>query len=222
MAPENDATLSNPKVMETGIKHLRENDEVLDRLIAAHKPLEFTAQKDYFYSIYESIISQQLTPKAADAILTKVNGLFRNNYPDPHGILSIPDEKLRLQGISWAKVSYLKDFARRITDGELNLSNFDSAPDDKVVEELVKVKGIGVWTAKMFLIFSLGRPDILPWEDLGIRNSIKNLYALEQRPDGDTIRKVAIKWHPYCSIASLYLWRAKDNKTQNPPKRNIP
>ena len=222
MASEHNTTLSNPEIMETGIRHLRENDEILDRLIAVNKPLEFTVQKDHFYSVYESIISQQLTPKAADAILRKVNGLFLSKYPDPPGILGIPDEKLRLQGISWAKVSYLKDFAKRITDGELNLGDFDSTPDDKVTEELVKVKGIGVWTAKMFLIFSLGRPDILPWEDLGIRNSIQNLYALEERPDGETVRKIAIKWHPYCSIASLYLWRAKDNKTRNPPNKVTP
>lgn len=141
---------------------------------------------------------------------------FKNN-PQPEFILRTDDSALRLLGLSNAKVKYVKDLSEKILSGEVKLKGFAKMSDDDIIAELTKVKGIGEWTAHMFLLFTLGRLDILPFGDLGIRKSIMVNYRLKKLPDEKKIKLIAKNnnWYPYCSIASLYLWRSLDTKNES-------
>jgi DNA-3-methyladenine glycosylase II len=168
---------------------------------------------DYFISLLGSIIQQQLSIKAADSIYNRFLELTGKN-PTPEIILSLPDIQLRNCGLSNSKVKYVKDLSSKVLGKEISLVNFDEKDDEEIIVELTRVKGIGVWTAHMFLIFTLGRLNVLPTGDLGIKKAIKLNYNLRKMPTDKKVYNIARsnKWEPYCSIASWYLWASLDNQ----------
>jgi DNA-3-methyladenine glycosylase II len=162
------------------------------------KPIKKTT---YFEDLVNAICSQQLSGKAAKTIFGRVKKLLIKVTPE--NIMSKTDQELRDCGLSWQKVSYVKDLSLNIVNCKLKIENLDKLPDDEVIKELVQVKGIGRWTAEMFLMFSLARPDILPKDDLGINKALKNLKVKVKDTE---------KWRPYRTVASWYLWRSLENR----------
>lgn len=173
--------------------------------------MKLSLKEDPFFSLVESILSQQLSPKAADSIIGRFVALFPDRKVEPQFLLDLDEDRIRSCGVSRQKISYIRNIAEGVLDGSINSSEFNRMTDEEITSQFVRIKGIGTWTAKMFLIFSLGRPDVLPYEDLGIVNAVRRVYLLEDKPDKKTIEKIAEKWHPYCSVASLYLWKLKDD-----------
>ena len=165
-----------------------------------------------FESLIQSIISQQISGKAANAIFNRFKVYYNNTIPSPQQIISTPNETFRTQiGLSLQKITYIKDLSERIYDNRLNFVLLSELPDENIIDELVKVKGIGRWTAEMFLIFCLGRQDVMPVKDLGIRKAMKKLYDLPQLPPPAYILDKSSPWRPYRSIASWYLWKSLAN-----------
>jgi len=194
---------------------LADNDEVLAPVIASAGLPRIIPHKFYYQEIVESIVSQQLSVKAADTILKRFIGLFGDgDFPSPEQILEKSVDELRAAGLSRPKIGYIQDLAQKVIDGTVRFNHLDALSNDDVITELTVIKGVGVWTVHMFLIFCMGRLDVLPWGDLGIRNGIKKLYDLDQIPDQKTIEEIAAKnnWHPYESVASWYIWRSLNNK----------
>lgn len=201
--------------LEKAERLLARRDPRLRTMIKRYGPCAIRPHTRYFHTLVGSIISQQLSTKAADTIHKRFLGLYPSSrIPKPAQILETPDEHLRGTGISFQKISYIKDIAAKTADGTLKFSKLPRMTDDEVIEMLTQVKGIGVWTVHMFLIFSLGRMDVLPVGDLGIRRAIQLNYGFEQLPSAPEIEQVAQEngWRPYCSIASWYLWRGLENK----------
>ncbi|MEW6702108.1 MAG: DNA-3-methyladenine glycosylase [Bacteroidota bacterium] len=205
----------------SAIKHLDRHDKTLSTIIKKNGIINLTHHRKYFNLLLGAIIGQQLSMLAASSIQKRFMDFFKNN-PQPELILSTDDSALRALGLSNAKVKYVKDLSQKILAGEVKLKGLSKKSDEKIIAELTKVKGIGVWTAHMFLIFTLGRLDVLPVGDLGIRKSVMINYRLKKLPDEKKIRSIAKKnkWHPYASVASLYLWKSLDNNLppKNPPK----
>lgn len=182
------------------------------------------SSSDYFTSLCASIVSQQLSVKVADVIWTRFVHLFSNGTEwntgspepplSPEELLTIPDQTLRDQGLSWAKIKYVKDLAANVIDKSLVLESLDQLSNEEVVLELTKVKGIGKWTAEMFLMFALARPDVYSLGDLGLKRAIQKLYHLTAEPDDDVLVSITTKWSPYRSYASRILWRTLDNESK--------
>jgi DNA-3-methyladenine glycosylase II len=196
----------------TATKHLSRADPVMRALIKQVGPcaLKPGARGDHFTTILRAIVGQQLSAKAAETIFQRIAALHPNGRKIvPADILASPEANLRAAGLSNAKVVYVKDLAARVDGGELNFAKLIRKPDEDIINELVAVKGIGRWTAEMFLIFRLGRPDIWAIDDLGLRNAVKNLYAIE--PTKPNLVAVAEPWRPWRSVASWYLWRSLAN-----------
>ena len=165
-------------------------------------------RKDHLSALVGAIVSQQLSTKAAATIFGRFVALFPDGaIPDAAAIAAQSDAALRSVGLSGQKVGYLRDLSARIADGRLRLDELDDLPDDEVIERLTSVKGFGRWTAEMFLMFRLHRPDVLPAADLGIVNAIQRLYRLRKRPDAKRILRMGEAWKPYRSVASWYLWQ---------------
>jgi len=200
--------------MEKAAKYLSKNDNILAVIIADAPLPKLVAHQNYYQELVESIISQQLSIKAADAILKRFLGLFNDKFPTPKQILEIDIETLRSVGLSRQKASYIQDLAQKVIDGEVHFHELDSMTNDEIIATLTKIKGVGVWTVHMFLMFCMGRLDILPTGDLGIQNGIQRLYNLTARPDAQIIEELAAKnkWHPYESVASWYVWHSLGNK----------
>jgi DNA-3-methyladenine glycosylase II len=167
---------------------------------------------DAYGALLRSIVGQQLSTKAARTIYERMLELFDGHAPTPRQLLAADPEKIRAAGLSRPKISYLRDLAEHVEKGELELDRLDELPDEEVIEQLTAVKGIGEWSAHMFLMFHLGRPDILPVGDQGIRNAIKAQYGLRKLPDAKRMEKIAKPWRPYRTLACLYLWSSLDNK----------
>ncbi len=167
---------------------------------------------DPFKALVHSIMSQQLSTKAAATIARRFDDLFGGTFPTPAQVLDMPEEKLRSVGLSRMKVSFVRDLARRVGDGSLRLDALDVMTDDEVIAALTEVKGIGRWTAEMFLMFRLQRPDVLPVGDLGIVNAIKKQYRLRKTPTPARLIRIGESWRPYRSVACWYLWASLDNK----------
>lgn len=203
----------NKSDINISLKHLSKNDKVLSSLIKKFGRCNLQPHRQYFNSLLRSIIGQQLSVKAADSIYTRFREHFKGN-PSTDKILREDDLILRRLGLSNAKVKYVKDLASKVKEEIIDLDGLAKKSDEQIIEELTKVKGIGLWTVQMFLIFTLGRADVLPVNDHGIRRSIMLNYGLKKIPDGKRIERLAKKmgWHPYCSIASLYLWKSLDSK----------
>jgi DNA-3-methyladenine glycosylase II len=198
-----------PLDVAAAVRHLRRADPVMRSIIKAIGPCELRpgARGDHFTTLLRAIIGQQLSAKAAETIWQRLIAL----YPDgrklkPEDVLATEDVKLRSVGLSNAKVSYANDLAGRIASGELNLKRISRLDDDAIVDELVAVKGIGRWTAEMFLIFRLGRPDVWAIDDLGLRNAVARSYGVE--PTKAKLLEIGEAWRPWRSVASWYLWRS--------------
>jgi len=200
------------------VSHLRSADPVLGELIDAAGPLENPRQgrperDDHYGALVRAIVGQQLSVRAAQAIYGRLTERFGGRPPTPAEILDEEPEELRAAaGLSRAKVGYLRSLAEHVSSGELELERLGELDDDAVVEELVAVKGLGLWTAHMFLMFHLERPDVLPVGDLGIRRAIERAYALDELPDAGTIERIAAPWRPYRTLACRYLWRSLRNE----------
>ncbi len=197
------------------VNHLKNHDTKLAKIIDLIGPCTLKPKTKPFKSIVDAIISQQLSMFAAESIFNRFVEYYKpKTFPEPQDILDTDDEELRKLGISYAKIRSIKDLSSKVLSGDIKLNKIVKASDEEIISTLIKVKGIGRWTAHMFLIFSLGRMDVLPVEDLGIRKGIQKLYQLKKLPDAETIFKIAQKnnWHPYCSIASWYIWRSLELK----------
>ncbi|KKU64529.1 MAG: hypothetical protein UX87_C0007G0037 [Candidatus Amesbacteria bacterium GW2011_GWA1_47_16] len=196
--------------IDQALKQLKK-DQVLAGLIEKYGPLSYERDMDYFSAVVETIVSQQLSGKAAATIFSRLKKLFHSEILEPKSIIDTPVERLRSAGLSGSKSLYIKDFSRKVLDGTLNLSGLDEMDDEEVITHLVQVKGIGRWSAEMILMFSLHRPDILPLDDLGIRNAFIRLYKIGITK-GDKIitrmQKIADAWRPHRTIACWYLWKS--------------
>jgi DNA-3-methyladenine glycosylase II len=193
---------------------LMRRDPVMRELIRQHGAcgLADNQHTDPYKALVHSIMSQQLSSKAAATIARRFDDLFGGTFPTPSQVLAMPDDRLRSVGLSAMKVSFIRDLARRIADGSLRLDAFDAMSDDEVIAALTEVRGIGRWTAEMFLMFRLHRPDVLPVGDLGIVNAIKKQYGLRKVPTPERMMRIGESWRPYRSIACWYLWASLDNK----------
>jgi DNA-3-methyladenine glycosylase II len=194
--------------IERGVKHLRKSDPIMREVIRRAGPFGLKLKRDRFQALVYSILSQQISGKAAAAMRKKLEDLAGPDGLTPSRISSLSLEDLRSAGLSKQKASYILDLSQRVHAGTLALERLARRSDEAVVEALIEVKGIGVWTAHMFLIFSLGRLDVLPHGDYGVRSAIQKLYGLEKLPDRETCHRIAEVWRPYASIASWYCWRS--------------
>ncbi|MFL5822734.1 MAG: DNA-3-methyladenine glycosylase family protein [Solirubrobacteraceae bacterium] len=166
---------------------------------------------DHYGALVRSIIGQQLSTKAARSIYTRLTERFGGRTPTPAEVLADDPEELRAAaGLSRAKVGFLRSLAEHVLDGSLELERLDELPDEEVISELVAVKGLGVWTSHMFLMFHLGRPDVMAVGDLGLRNAVKRLYGLEALPAPSELETLSEPWSPHRTLACLYLWRSLD------------
>jgi DNA-3-methyladenine glycosylase II len=168
---------------------------------------EIKLRKDPFQSLVEAIIYQQLAGSAADAIYGRFVKIY-GRFPRPEHLLATLDSRLRAAGLSARKIEYPKDLASRVSDGRLKLNLLQEMTYEQVVEQLVQVKGIGRWTAKMFLIFCLGRPDVLPVGDHGLRRAMQKAYSLAELPSPASMRDIAQLWKPYSRVATWYMWKS--------------
>jgi DNA-3-methyladenine glycosylase II len=204
--------MPHPTVIRKAVSHLRKSDPVMARIISEIGPCRYEVKKfgTHFDALCRSIIYQQLSTKAAGTIHGRFLDLFPDRQPSPDRVLALPEETLRGVGLSRQKLNYLRDLAGKVHNAELPLDHLDTLPDQEVIDYLVQVKGIGVWTAQMFMMFRLGRLDVLPDLDLGIRNAIKKAYKVRGVPNAKRIAKVGAPWRPYASVACWYLWRSLD------------
>ena len=196
-------------------QHLATVDPVLARLIGVVGPFVSPCPGDPYESLVRSVMFQQLGGSAAQAILDRVLCLFgaEGQYPTPADLLAASDDTLRGAGVSRQKITYLRDVAERLQDGRLDLGNLGSELDVQVIEHLTSVKGVGTWTAQMFLIFQLGRLDVLPVGDLGVRRGMKLAYKLDELPSETEAATIGQPWAPYRSVGAWYMWRAVDLRT---------
>lgn len=212
MPKSKSAHLSDPKIWKTGMSTLIKHDKLLASVINHYGPISPEMHKNRYEAIIHSLISQQISGSAADSITLKLKKLYNGNIPSPTMFLKSKPAKIRAAGISAQKYLYIKDLCERIIHGDLDLDNIDKLPDEEVISILDNVRGIGRWTAEMFLIFSLGRINVFPADDLGIAKAIQKLYKTKERPKREELDKMSAKWHPYRSIATIYLWRSLENR----------
>ena len=192
-------------------KHLRSSDRALSNLIKKHGPCTLSPSLDNpFHALASSIISQQLSARAARAIKARLFDLLGTQRFTPQGIVEMSARGARAAGLSRAKVEYIHGLAAAAKDGKLDFTSFAKCEDEDVITKLTGFPGIGIWTAEMFLIFGLGRPDILSTNDAGLKKGIKLIYNLQQNPSADEMISIGEPWRPYRSVASWYLWRVVD------------
>ena len=193
---------------------LLRGDAVLAALIKRHGPCGLAAAQrtDHFSALVRAITNQQLSTKAAATIYGRLAALIPGRTPTPEGLAKLTDLQLREVGYSRQKTAYLRDLSAHVRDGRLDLRTIHDLPDDEVIAALTNVKGIGRWSAEMFLMFRLHRPDVLPVGDLGIVNAIRTQYRLRKAPTPERIRRIGEAWKPYRSVACWYLWRSLDNE----------
>jgi DNA-3-methyladenine glycosylase II len=203
---------ADPKALDV----LSKADDVMARLIAEHGRLDENKRRrgrphDAYGALLRSIVGQQLSTRAARTIYERLIEIFGGRTPTPRELLEIDPELIRAAGLSRAKVAYLRDLAEHVEDGELDLQALPELDDDDVSAQLTAIKGLGPWTVHMFLIFHLGRPDVLPVGDLGIRRAVQVQYGLKELPGAADLERIAEPWRPWRSLACLYLWSSLDN-----------
>ena len=205
------------KTFATGIRALSKKDPVLRAIIRRIGPIELRAPIDPFPALIRSIVFQQLAGKAASTILGRFLALYAKDgaFPTPKALLKTQPEKLRSVGLSRQKSSYLYDLAAKFADGTLSNEKLGAMPDEELEAALMSVKGIGRWTADMFLIFTLHRLDVLPVGDLGVRKAAQRAYKLADLPTPTQLAELGEQWRPYRSVASLYLWRSIDSQDED-------
>ena len=190
-------------------RHLSRRDPVIRDLMRTHGKcgLADAQHGDPFGALMKAIVSQQLSTKAAHTIFTRLVALF-DAVPTPRALAALTDAQLRGVGLSGQKLRYMRDLGGKVQDGSLPLHGLDAMTDDDVIVALTQVKGIGRWTAEMFLMFRLHRPDVLPVDDLGIVKAVQKAYGLRKTPSPDRLNKIGEAWRPYRSVACWYLWRS--------------
>lgn len=204
------ARIVDPALVATGVAHLCAVDPIMAGTIAAVGPCTLTLEANLFYALVDAIMSQQISVKAAASILKRVCALYAPDpFPTPERLAATPDEDLRAAGCSRAKVIYLKDLAAQIVAGSIDLARLPQLSDEEIVQALVAVRGIGRWTAEMLLIFSLGRLDVWPVDDLGIVIAAQGIYQLPARPKRKELLALGEPWRPYRTIAAWYLWQSR-------------
>ena len=193
---------------KAAVSYLRRRDSVLRNVIDRVGPCRIKLQRDRFGGLVRAVVSQQISGSAARSILARFGELVGPEGFTPEAILRLTPVKMRTAGVSPQKAGYILDLAEKVHAGTGRLSRAGRFSDEEIITDLTQVKGIGVWTAQMFLMFSLGRLDVLPHGDLGVRAAIKKLYQLQDLPDRDTCHRIAEPWRPYASVASWYCWRS--------------
>lgn len=195
------------------VNHLKRVDPKLARVIESVGAcrLQLRTEGTHFQALGRAIVFQQLSGKAAGTIFARLNALYPADGIAPKAVLATTDEQLRAVGMSRQKIAYLRDLSAKVLSGELPLDAVESMGDDDLIAHLVQVKGIGRWTAQMFLMFRLGRPDVLPELDLGIQNAIRRVYGMRKRPTPKQVKKIGASWSPHSSVACWYLWRSLEN-----------
>lgn len=194
--------------MDKALKHFKKNDLILYEAALKIELPDWKKPDDPFIDLIESIISQQLSIKAADTIFNRFKKLFPKEKIAPIYLLKLNDIKIRECGISFNKIAYIKGIAQAIIDKKIDFETLEKLDDEEVIQELVKLKGIGVWTAEMYLMFTLGRPDVFSTGDLGLQNAMVKLYKLEKKPKKEILLEISYRWSPYRTIASRILWKS--------------
>ena len=199
--------------MRRALNHLRKSDPILCAIIERVGPFRMQYRDPSFEALVRSIVFQQLNGKAArtiyDRLVAAAGGIVT-----PESMLKLTPAQMRAAGLSKQKLSYIRDLAERTHTGEVDFGALSSLTDEEVITTLTKVKGIGEWTAHMFLIFALQRPNVLPTGDYGVRAAIKRAYRKRKLPTPAAMEKLAKSWHPYCSVAAWYLWRSMDGNAE--------
>jgi len=198
------------KNVDAALRHLRAADPVMAEIIRRVGPFRLKARRDRFGMLVRSIISQQISGSAARSILARLHATVAPDRPTAENLARLTPEELRAAGVSPQKAAYLYDLSAKTLSGQIQLQSVGRLPNEEVIAQLTQVKGIGRWTAQMFLIFSLGRLDVFPHDDLGVRSAIRRFYGLRKLPSKDRSLRIASLWSPYESVASWYCWRATD------------
>lgn len=191
---------------EKAIKFLKKDPE-LAKIIQQVGKYKISLVKNPYRSLIDAIITQQLSGAAAASISKKFQKLYQR-YPRPIDVITTSDSKLRSAGLSKMKVAYIKDLSEKIQSKKLRINSLKDRSDEEIITHLMQVKGIGRWTAEMFLIFSLGRPDVLPVGDLGLKKGMQRLYSMLDLPEKEEIEEIAEKWRPYRTVATWYIWKS--------------
>jgi len=199
--------------MKKAISHLKRSDPVLGAIIGRVGEYGIQFREPDFETLVKSIVSQQLSGRVANVIFGRLADAVGGKMT-PASILKLRPARMRKLGLSGSKTAYIRDLARHTRDGTVVFEELAGLPDEEVIARLTKVKGIGVWTVHMFLMFALRRHNVLPTGDLGIRNAIRKAYALEEMPQPKDVEALAAKWHPYCTVASWYLWRSLETEAE--------
>jgi DNA-3-methyladenine glycosylase II len=204
------------KATPKALAALRDGDPVMARLIAEHgevvrRDLQRERPGDAYGALLRSIVGQQLSTKAAATIYGRMTELFGGHAPTPRQLLAADPEDIRAAGLSRPKIAYLRDLAQHVEDGTLELERLPELSDEEVTAQLTAIKGLGTWTAHMFLMFHLRRPDVLPVGDQGIRRAVQVEYRLRKLPDAERLEKIAKPWRPHRTLACLFLWSSLDN-----------
>jgi DNA-3-methyladenine glycosylase II len=200
----------NPEEYARATRVIARRDPVIRELVRRYGVCGMAAAQkaDHFTALVQAITSQQLSTKAARTIFGRVAALHDGAGVTPHGFTAISDEALRAAGLSRQKIAYVRDLTAKVIDGTLPLDSLDTLEDERVIEAITEVKGFGRWSAEMFLMFRLHRPDVMPVDDLGIVKAMQKQYRMRKRPNADRMRKIAEAWRPYRSVACWYLWRS--------------
>ncbi|HTT63850.1 MAG TPA: hypothetical protein VMG35_18485 [Bryobacteraceae bacterium] len=194
--------------MRKAIRHLQAADPVLSGIIQRVGAYRIAFREPGFETLVKSIVYQQLSGRVAQVIFERLVAAVPGRLLTPAGILALRPARMRALGLSKQKTAYIRDLARLTRDGIVDFGKMPSLPDEEVIAELTKVKGVGLWTAHMFLIFALRRTNVLPSGDLGIRAAIRKAYGLAELPKPGEIEILGERWHPYCTVAAWYLWRS--------------
>ncbi len=193
--------------IKKAVSKLKE-DSVLASVIAKVGYLTPRLSENYFIELVESVVSQQLSVKAADTIFGRLKALSKDSELTAEAVLQMDPKIMRGAGLSWSKVSYVKNIAEYTLSSDKVFEKLPSMSDEEIIIELTKIKGVGKWTSEMFLIFTMGRPDVFSYGDLGLRRAIQRLYGFKKEPSIKEMEKIVNKWKPYRSIASRYLWKS--------------
>ena len=200
----------NQEVINKALKHLR-NDEIMKGPIDIYDEPTFESNNNYFNSLSKSIIYQQLSGKAAKTIFNRFIELYHGkDYPSPDDVIKTDHAILRSVGLSNAKAKYIKNISQAFLDGSIDYKNLDNLSNDAIMEQLVAIKGVGPWTAQMFLMFTLNRPDVFPSGDLGVQKGFQHYFKLKELPTPKIMEERAQKWKPFRTVASLYFWKVVD------------
>ena len=200
----------NQTVIQRARRHLRATDPAMRNIIDAVGPFTLGLDRDRFGMLVRSIISQQISGSAATSICRRLRTLAGPGGLKATNLARFSIAELRSVGLSPQKASYVTDLVRKVNDGTVDLRQIGRLSDERVIDQLIQVKGIGRWTAQVFLIFSLGRLDVFPYDDLGVRSAIRDNYGLADLPDKETALKIAAPWRPYATVASWYCWQSLD------------